>query len=322
MGVNLKDITEAKPINYADLEGKTIAVDALNTIYQFLASIRQADGTPLMDSSRQVTSHLSGLLYRTTNLIKSGIKPVYVFDGKPPELKKKTLRARKEAKLEAEKQWIKAKQEGRIEDARKYSKRTSKLTKEMLEEAKKLLDYMGVPWVQAPSEGEAQCTRMVLANDAWAVASTDYDSLLFGAPRLVRGLTMSGRMDMTMIELDKVLDGLGLTREQLIDVAILVGTDFDPGVYGIGPKKALKAVKEGTVDGLEKDFNMDEVRKVFLEHPTTGEYDTSFKKVDEQGLTELLSKGHDFSPERVKRVSNELVAAYKDMSQSQLNQWL
>jgi len=247
MGVNLKEIVPARQIEFSELSGRTIAVDALNTVYQFLASIRQPDGTPLMDKKGNVTSHLSGLLYRSTNLIRMGIKPIYVFDGKPPDLKLNTLRARSERKQQAQEEWQKAKEEGRLGDAMKFAKRTSRLTEDMLIDCKRLLTLMGVPHIQAPAEGEAQCTRMVLAGDAWAVGSQDYDSLLFGAPILIRGLTMSGKMELGMIVLDDALKALGINREGLIDLAILVGTDFDPGIHGIGPKKALKAVKDGAV---------------------------------------------------------------------------
>ncbi|MFH0863425.1 MAG: flap endonuclease-1 [Candidatus Altiarchaeota archaeon] len=321
MGVNLKDIVPGRQIEFADLAGKTIAVDALNTIYQFLASIRQPDGTPLTDSKGNVTSHLSGLLYRTTNLLRLGIKPIYVFDGKPPDLKLHTLRARGERKREAQAEWEKAKQEGRIGDAMKFAKRTSRLTGDMVNDSKLLLALMGIPSIQAPSEGEAQCTRMVQKGDAWAVGSQDYDSLLFGAPRLVRGLTMSGKMELTIIELDEALKNLEISREGLIDLAILVGTDFDPGVHGIGPKKALKAVKDGTVSGMEVDFDFAAVRDVFLNHPTTDDYDLKWGSVDTDGLIRLLSIDHGFSEERVKRASNELQAANKANSQQSLSKW-
>jgi len=321
MGVNLRDIISQREADFKELSGKTIACDALNTIYQFLASIRQPDGTPLMDSKGNVTSHLSGLLYRTTNLIRMGISPVYVFDGKPSELKHRTLEARRERKKEAEAEWAKAKEEGRIEDAMKFAKRTSRLTEEMLNDGKKLLGLMGVPFVQAPSEGEAQCTRIVLSGDAWAVGSQDYDCLLFGAPRLVRGLTLSGKMELSIIELQAALDELKITREELIDLAILVGTDFNEGVYGIGPKKALKAVKEGTLGSIRVDFDFDAVRRVFLEHPTVVDYKIAWGGVDAAGLVELLCEEHDFSEERVRKAAYELEEARREMSQQTLSKW-
>jgi len=257
MGVNLKAIVSHEPIDFEDLKGRVIAIDALNSLYQFLASIRQPDGTPLMDSKKRVTSHLSGLLYRTVRLVQIGIKPVYVFDGEPPELKKKEIEERREMKEEAEYEWEKAKREKRLEDAKKFAMRTSRLTEEMLNDSKNLLDYMGIPCVQAPSEGEAQCVHLCIKGDAWAVGSQDYDSLLLGAPRLVRGLTLSGTFELSIVHLNKVLKELNLNREQLIDIAILVGTDFNEGVKGIGPKKALKIVREGRLDEIRKELDFD-----------------------------------------------------------------
>jgi flap endonuclease-1 len=319
VGVNLRDIVVQDLIGYDMLKGRTVAVDALNTIYQFLASIRQSDGTPLMNSRGQVTSHLSGVLYRNTNLLRMGVKPVYVFDGKPPDLKLRTLKARGDAKREAVRQWELAKSEGREVDARKYAKRTSRLTDEMIADCKSLLGFMGIPYFSAPSEGEAQCAHMAARGDVWAAASQDYDSLLFGSPRLVRGVTLSGKMDLALVDLQKTLDDLGITREQLVDVAILVGTDFNEGVRGIGPKKALKAVKESRLGDL--DFDLDAVRDVFLEHEVSDDYDIVWGCVDEEGLRGLLMDRNDFSGERVEKAVNELRNAYRLNSQQSLSKW-
>ncbi|MCX6695815.1 MAG: flap endonuclease-1 [Candidatus Altiarchaeota archaeon] len=321
MGVNLKDIIQHRELSFSELKGKTIAVDALNTLYQFLASIRQPDGTPLMDKKGNVTSHLSGIVYRTSNLLKLGIKPVYVFDGEPPELKKKELRKRSDAKKEAQAEWTKAKAEGRLDDALKYAKRTSRLTREMIEDAKKVVEYMGIPIIQAPSEGEAQCALLCNRGDAWAVGSQDYDALLFGAPRLVKGLTMSGKIELNIVDLSEVLAQLNITREQLIDVAILVGTDFDEGVHGIGPKKALKAVQENKLSEIQVDFDMDEVRRLFLNHPVREDYSINWGKANVDGLIDILCKQHDFSEERVKRAVNEIEEAMKNMTQQTMSKW-
>jgi len=321
MGVNLKDIVPSQGVEFEDLEGKTYAVDALNSIYQFLASIRQHDGTPLMDSKGEVTSHLSGLLYRTLNLLKLGIWPVYVFDGKPSDLKHQTLKARGERKKQARQQWMKAKKEGRVDDALKYAKRTSKLTDEMIVESKQLLTSMGVPVVQTPSEGEAQCAKMLADGNVWAVGSQDYDTLLFGGRRLVRGLTLSAKLELNIVELERVLGDLKITREQLIDLAILVGTDFNEGVKGIGPKKALKAVREGVVGDIDVDFDFDAVREVFLNPQVSEDYRIDFGGVDGEGLRKLLCDVHEFSEERVDKAVKEVEGAYKARSQKTLECW-
>ncbi|MDE1798469.1 MAG: flap endonuclease-1 [Candidatus Micrarchaeota archaeon] len=253
MGVDLGDLTAARPLAWSEMSGRVLAVDTYNTLYQFLSSVRQADGTPLMDSKGRVTGHLAGLFYRSVKWLESGIKPVFVFDGKPPELKAKTLAERRERKAEAHAKMAVALNEGRTEDARLYAQQTSKLTPEMAGQARQLLEALGLPTVQAPSEGEAEAADLVNRGLAWAAASQDYDSLLFGSPRLVRNLSTSGRrklprrneyVDITpeLLELDAVLTSASINRYQLIWMGMLVGTDFNAGVRGIGPKKALKLV--------------------------------------------------------------------------------
>lgn len=321
MGVNLKDVVPCKPIDFKDLRGRIIAVDALNFLYQFLSIIRQPDGTPLMDSRGRITSHLTGLLYRTIRLAEMGIKPVYVFDGEPPELKKAELSARKKIKEEALRQWEKAKKEKRMEDAYKYASRTSRFSDEMLSDSKELLKLMGMPYVQAPGEGEAQCVHMCSRGDSWAVGSQDYDSLLLGAPRLVKGLTLSGKTELSIIHLADVLKELGVTREQLIDVAILVGTDFNEGVKGIGPKKGLKIVKEDRIDSLNLDFDIDSVRDLFLNPKVSDDYQIRWDEPDEESLIKFLCDEHDFLENRIKKATSNLRGALKEFSQKDLSAW-
>jgi len=321
MGVNLKDIVPQKEITFDELKDKTISVDALNSLYQFLASIRQPDGTPLMNSEGEVTSHLSGLFYRTTKLLELGIKPIYVFDGKPPELKRKELDRRKALKQEAERKWEQAKKEGKIEEARKYAVRTSKMTKEMISDSKTLLDLMGFPFVSAPAEGEAQCALLVERGDAWAVGSQDYDSLLFGSKRLVRGLTLSGSFSLGYVELAETLEKNGLDRKQLIDLALLVGTDFNEGVHGIGPKKGLKAVRENKISELISPDELSQLEDVFLKHPTIEDYNTEFGNPDVDGLVDFLHDRFEFNEIRVKRTANRIIEARKKQSQKKLGQW-
>ena len=151
MGVDISDIIKSHEIKLGDLKGKIVAIDAYNALYQFLSIIRQPDGTPLRDSLGRVTSHLSGLLYRTANFMAEGIKPVYVFDGRPPDLKLRTVDERIKIRLKAQEEWQKALEEGDLERARMKAQQASYLTKDMVNEAKKLLEFMGVPYVQAPS---------------------------------------------------------------------------------------------------------------------------------------------------------------------------
>src|SRR3989338_11711031 len=149
MGVKLKDLVVTQPIDMEFLRGRSIGIDAFNYIFQFLSVIRDKfTGEPLRDSKGRVTSHLSGLFYRTTRMIESGIEPVYVFDGIPPAWKKKTIEDRKKIRESAEQKWKEALEKG--EDAIKYAQGASKLTDEMIENSKRLLEAMGVSWIQAP----------------------------------------------------------------------------------------------------------------------------------------------------------------------------
>ncbi len=335
MGVNLRDLIPDKAIKVIELKelrGKIIAIDAYNALYQFLTAIRQPDGTPLKDRLGRITSHLSGLFYRTINIMENGVKPVYVFDGKPPELKKMEIERRKKVKEEAVKKYEEALAKGDLEAAKRYAQMSSKLTEPMVEDAKKLLTAMGIPWVQAPAEGEAQAAYMARRGDVYASASQDYDSLLFGAPRLVRNLTITGRRKLPrknvyveikpeIIELDVLLKELGITREQLVDIAILLGTDYNPeGVRGVGPKTALKLVK--TYGSIEKalkalprhEFPVDplKIKEYFLNPPVIDNYKLEWREPDEKAVIDILVKEHDFSLERVKNALNRLKTAYRE----------
>lgn len=317
MGVDLSDVVPKTSRKLEDMQGKVIAIDAYNTLYQFLSSIRQPDGTPLKDKRGRITSHLSGLLYRTANLAEAGIRPVYVFDGKPPELKRATIEERKDRKVKAQAEYERAVESGDTARAFTKAQQTSYLSPDMVSEAKGLLDALGVPWVQAPGEGEAQAAHMAQKGDAWAASSQDFDALLFGAPRLLRNLAVTGKrklpgksiwvdVEPELIELEPTLAELGMTREQLVAAGILVGTDFDPGVKGVGPKRAVKLVKEkGTLTDallhLEADIPYaDQIRDIFLKPHVTDDYKLSFRPVDEAAVKRILVEEHDFGEDRVK----------------------
>ncbi len=327
MGVDLADIIPEQSTSLDNLSNKTLAVDAYNALYQFLAIIRQPDGTPLKDRRGRITSHLSGLLYRTTNLAEKGIKLAFVFDGKPPELKEFEVRRRRQVKEEAVVRYERALKEGKIEEARTYAQATSQLKDIMVEDAKTLLDALGVAWIQAPSEGEAQASFIASRGDVWAVASQDHDSLLFGAPRMVKNLAITGRrklprrdayveVEPKIIELSKLLEELSLTREQLVDVGILIGTDFNPdGVKGIGAKTAVKLVREhGTLEKVmasNPDITIhpspESVRKVFLQPDVRADYSLKWSKPDEEKLVSFLCGERDFSEERVRKAVSRMM---------------
>lgn len=320
MGVDLGDLIPRRKITLDDLSGKTFAVDAYNALYQFLAIIRGPTGVPLMDRHGRVTSHLSGVLYRTTNLAERRIRLVYVFDGTPPALKETEVKRRRAVKVEATVKYETAIARGEVEEAKRYVQATASLKDLMVEDAHRLLEYLGVPYVQAPSEGEAQAAYMAARGDVWAAASQDYDSLLFGATGLVRNLAISGKrklpmreayvqVDPEIIELTATLESLGLTRDQLIDLGVLIGTDFNPdGFKGIGPKTALKLLRENqTIEGIARhdaDFtpppNLNRIRQIFLNPDVTSNYTLQWREPRTEELVRFLCGERDFNEERVR----------------------
>jgi flap endonuclease-1 len=338
MGVNLKGIIPSREIELQSLAGKRIAFDAYNMLYQFLSIIRDKfTGEYLKDSKGRVTSHLSGLFYRTANFVEIGIKPIFVFDGKPPEFKKKEIERREKIKEEAEIKWAEALERG--EEAIKYAQATARLSDEMIEDAKELLTAMGIPWVVGKSEGEAQCSFLCKRGDADYSASQDYDSLLFGSPRLVRNLSITGKRKLPgkevyievkpeLIILEDILKSLGITREQLIIIGILTGTDYNPGVKGIGPKKALKIVKEyKSLDKIlanvewEAEVDAREIVDFFLNPPLEENYKIEWRQPDREKILKLMVDEHNFSQERVEKTIAKLETGYTKYSQKVLTRW-
>jgi flap endonuclease-1 len=310
VGLPFKDIVAPQELGWEALAGRTLAVDAYNSIYQFLATIRGADGTPFSDSNGAPTSHLMGVLYRTTSLLAQGVLPVWVFDGRPPDLKAGTLRARFAAKARAETQWKEALAVGDLETARKKAAATSRLTRPMADEAIQLLKALGVPTMQAPSEGEAQAAAMAAKGFVWGAASEDYDSLLFGAPRLIRGLAARGRRGgapgAQLIVRDELLQTLGISGEELLLIGLVVGTDFNDGAAGFGPKKALKLAREhlGWEATLRKagidPAEVEPVAELFRHPNVDPSPPPPFGPVDEAGVLRIVVEGHGFSEERVR----------------------
>jgi flap endonuclease-1 len=332
MGVKINELVNEvkRSITFENLFKKSIAIDAFNTIYQFLAIIRQRDGTPLKDFQGNVTSHLSGLFYRTINFLEHNIKPIYVFDGIPSDMKLNTIRERKRLKDEAKEKMIRAQDEEDYKEAKKFAQLTSRLDSEMIEESKKLIDYMGIPIIQARSEGEAQSAYLVEKGDAWACASQDYDTLLFGGERLIRNFAISRSkkvrdttvtLDIEYVSLNKFLNNFGITREQLIEMGILIGTDFFPGIKGIGQKTALDLIKNyDTIENILKnqvkvggkeifiDLKLvEQIKDIFLNPDLEKEYKVPKpKKIDFENLEELLIEKHNFSKQRVENALDRL----------------
>ena len=346
-----KLISAAKErIELEELSGKVIAVDAYNTIYQFLSIIRQPDGRPLTDSKGRVTSHLSGLFYRTISMMEKNVVPVFVFDGTPPALKMRTLEARGKRRKEARDNWEEAIRKGMIEEARMYAMASTRINKEIVDDSKKLLEYMGISYIQAPSEGEAQAAELVKKGAAYASASQDYDSFLFGADVVIRNLTLTGRrklpgknifidVEIERIFLEDLLKSAGIDREQLIWLGMLVGTDFNEGIKGVGPMTALKIVKEKkNVEevfafakekyNLELSFDPKEVEEVFTKLDV---FDIGKEEVEKilkeaspskEKMIKFLCDEHEFSQERVEKFADRLLTSKKSSGQKGISSWM
>ncbi|MEM2954698.1 MAG: flap endonuclease-1 [Candidatus Nanoarchaeia archaeon] len=313
MGVDLRPILLRHEITLENLSGKVLAIDAFNQLYMYLAVIRQSDGAPLTDSKGNITSHLSGLFYRTLNLLEVNIKPVFVFDGKAPEEKFAIQKERAELREKAQKKYEEALAEEKLEEARKYAQQAVFLNKDVIVECKELLSAMGLPWVQAPAEGEAQAAAMALKGDVWGVVSQDYDSLLFGTPRLIRNLTISGKRRFNskiieikpeLIDLAECLNYLGIDIEKLIEIGLLIGTDYNAGILGIGPKTALKIVRENKFN--EYLPNAERLKNLFLKPLVSLDYSLDWKKPNKEKIKEILVDTHDFSLERVEAAIKRL----------------
>jgi flap endonuclease-1 len=339
MGLDLKSLVVREKTKLESFASKVVAIDAYNAIYQFLAIIRGPDGSHLSDSSGRVTSHLSGLFYRNINFLSLGIKPVYVFDGKPPSLKSAEIERRKQIKKDATIKYEKAISERNFEEARKYAQQTTVMRDTMVDDSKKILSLFGIPYIDAPSEGEATAAHLTVTGQAFASASQDFDSILFGAKRLVRNFTNSGRrkipnrntyieIEPELIDTEKTLKELGLTREQIVDVGILIGTDYNPdGFARIGPKTALKMIKEHLK--LEKipqiqehlsEVDYEQIRKIFLEPEIAKVSEIKFGSIDYDGISKYLVDERSFSPDRVQTSLNRLKKSIEKKGQT-LEQW-
>lgn len=340
MGLDLKPLTIREKTSLESFSSKIIAIDAYNAIYQFLAIIRGPDGLHLADSEGRVTSHLSGLFYRNVNFLSLGIKPVWVFDGKPPSLKSAEIERRREIKREATIKYEKAIAQGNLEEARKYAQQTTAMKDGMVDDSKKILSLFGIPHIDAPSEGEATAAYLTQTGKAFASASQDFDSLLFGAKRLVRNFTNSGRrklpnrntyieIEPEIIEIEKCLSELNISREQLVDIGILIGTDFNPdGFERIGPKTALKMIKRHSrledIPQIHEELSKidyEQIRNIFLKPKVSKIEEISFGSINYEGISEYLVKERSFSPDRVQSSLNRLKKAIEKKSQT-LEKWM
>ncbi|KAH9924671.1 PIN domain-like protein [Epithele typhae] len=333
------------------LFGRKVAIDATMSMYQFLIAVRQKDGEMLTNDAGETTSHLMGFFYRTIRIVENGIKPAYVFDGKPPDLKSGVLSKRFERREEAKEDGEEAKETGTTEDVDRFSRRTVKVTREHNEECRRLLGLMGIPYVVAPSEAEAQCAELARGGKVDAAGSEDMDTLTFGSPILYRHLTFSEarKTPISEINLPKAIEGLEMDMSQFIDLCILLGCDYLEPIKGVGPKSALKLIREfETLDKVvehlrekmaEKEEAAEEGKKkrggihvpdewpheaakqLFLKPDVepADQVELEWKSPDIDGLVDFLVKEKGFNEERVRRGGEKLAKFMNAKQQGRLD---
>ncbi|XP_056865884.1 flap endonuclease 1 isoform X1 [Raphanus sativus] len=315
--------------------GRKIAVDASMSIYQFLIVVGRTGTEMLTNEAGEVTSHLQGMFNRTIRLLEAGIKPVYVFDGKPPELKRQELAKRYSKRADATADLTGAIEAGNKEDIEKYSKRTVKVTKQHNDDCKRLLKLMGVPVVEATSEAEAQCAALCKAGKVYGVASEDMDSLTFGAPKFLRHLMDPSSRKIPVMEFDvaKILEELQLTMDQFIDLCILSGCDYCDSIRGIGGLTALKLIRQhGSIEAILENINKEryqipeewpynEARRLFKEPDVLTDeeqLDIKWTSPDEEGIVQFLVNENGFNIDRVTKAVEKIKSAKNKSSQGRL----
>ncbi|EGW34217.1 uncharacterized protein SPAPADRAFT_148774 [Spathaspora passalidarum NRRL Y-27907] len=328
-----------KEFQLKNLFGRKVAIDASMCLYQFLIAVRQSDGQQLTNEDGETTSHLSGLFYRTIRLVENNIKPVYVFDGKPPVLKGGELEKRLQRREEAQKQMDSIKDEGTVAEVMKFEKRLVRVSRQQNDEARKLLELMGIPIVNAPCEAEAQCAELARGGKVFAAASEDMDTLCYEPPYLLRHLTFAEarKMPIDQITYSEAIAGLDMTKEQFIDLCILLGCDYCETIKGVGPVTAFKLIKEhGSLDKIVEYINSnpektkfkvpenwpyDEARQLFLKPEVTeaSEVTLKWKEPDVEGLIQYMVKEKGFSEERIRSGAEKLKKGLKAGVQGRLD---
>ncbi|VDD81000.1 unnamed protein product [Mesocestoides corti] len=314
--------------------GRKVAIDASMSLYQFLVAVR-SEGNNLTNESGEPTSHLMGIFYRTIRMLENGLKPVYVFEGKPPELKSGVLAKRSERREETAKELSKAEEDGDAEAVDKFSRRLVKVTPQHNEDCKTLLRLMGIPVVEAPGEAEAQCAVLAKAGKVYAVGTEDMDALAFGAPVLLRHLTFSEARKMPIQEfnLRSILSSLDFTMEQFVDLCIMLGCDYCDTIKGIGPKKSVELIQryksiEATLEHIDKKkyqppegWIYKDAARLFMQ-PDTLDPDTIDLKwtgPDEEGIVEFMCIKNGFNEERIRSAVKKMQKSRAGATQGRID---
>ncbi|MFB6221150.1 MAG: flap endonuclease-1 [Halolamina sp.] len=275
---DLRDVAVIEDVPFEELSGSVVAVDAHNWLYRYLTTtVKFTDESVYTTDAGEEVANLIGVVQGLPKFFEADMTPVMVFDGGVTELKSAEVERRREQRERAEEKQQAAEEAGEAIEAARLEARTQRLTETIHETTRGLLDRLDVPYIEAPAEGEAQCAHMAESGEVDYAGSEDYDTMTFGSPLTLRQLTSKGSPE--VMKLQATLDRHDITYEQLVDVALLMGTDFNEGVSGYGPKTAVRAVKEHgdiwSVMEAEDVYveNADRVRELFFDPPVTDEYE-------------------------------------------------
>ena len=269
---------------------KRIAIDISILIYKIIITVRNT-GADYINQKGEITTHILGLFNKTIELLNYNIIPVYVFDGKPPNIKNKTIENRKQIRKKA---LEKLEQAITDEDKIKYFKRSSTISKEQWDQCKELLELMGIPYIIAPEEADSQCAYLAKVGLVDGVLTEDMDILTFGSTKIIRNLT-SHKVPTTEINLDNLLNHLNLNQDEFIDFCILLGCDYCQGISEYKPNIIFKYFSkykniEKTLQ-LMKNDNMNVPNEIY--YKDTKEYFIN-PKVNESSLTMLKMNEPDY----------------------------
>jgi flap endonuclease-1 len=274
---DLRDLAEIDSIGFDDLTGSVVAVDFHNWLYRYMTIMARYNDPETFTTAEGVeVPNLPGIAKGLPKFYEHDLYPVFVFDGDVLELKQPEMERRKAKKQQASEELQAAVDDGDDVKARHLRARTQRLTAPILESSRELFELLDIPIVDAPGEAEAQAAYMGQQSAVDYVGTEDYDALLFGAPLTLRKLTSSG--DLELMDFDATLAAHDITREQLVDIAILCGTDYNDGIHGVGPKTALREITGGkSAEDVIQNRNgdipeLDEVREIFLEPTVTDDY--------------------------------------------------
>lgn len=274
----LRDLAVIETVPFDQLSGRIVAVDAHNWLYRYLTTtVRWTDADAYTTEDGTEVANLIGIVRGLPKFFEHELIPIFVFDGEVTDLKADEVAERRAKKEAAVEELEAAREAGDMIEVARYEARTQRLTPTIQRTTRELFDILDIPFIDAPAEGEGQAAAMAQAGDVDYVGTEDYDALLFGAPLTLRQLTSKG--DPEVMDLEATLETLEITREQLVDVAILCGTDFNDGLDGFGPKTAMKSIREhGTLEKVLEAENEEmplatAVRSLFLEPTVTTEYE-------------------------------------------------